>query len=837
MVGIFERLFSLIDEHKTLVMPTEQAARSLLFEYVRKRGRAVPFSSVIAFDTFKEILFQRDSSLRKVDGLTRLLFAKSFIDNYGDQLSYFIPNRKYPEIRERMVYYIASALPSLEEEDDFSHDLKSDVDLLKTKYRDFLSLGDYYEPMYMDGEENRLTSPYVLVFVSSSLEMASFYSRLKDRRNISLFDTETVPLPSLQVYDNEKQEIRNTFLQMKELIKRGETLDRIAVSVSGYERLKPYLEREAYLFDIPLSFMLGKSALDYPAGQIFSLIDEIYSSSYDLESLKKLLLNASFPLRDMEGGRRFILNALEMGIRERDEENRYALADVGFIYHDLSHYIDSINETGNPDYLINQVKSLFQKLLKDEQFSENDEDERVLSFLMDSLMRFSDKVKELRSLGLLSGKEKLFSLFLRYAKSTIYVPREKKEGVRVYPLSEAVGIYIPNHFIIALNEDEGRKLKKSGSYLSDYEILRSRNEVDITRNMLSSYASLSDNVIYSASLSTYNGYSLPLTDFSSKVSPVLLRDAIADEHIILKEKSIEYDLYPIQQRGYVAAKERSLSLKKDGKDMAGSLRLEWPSFDLARWVFSSSQMDKYLRCPFLYAVDNIFHLSKEREYEVNTYPAMEIGSRLHKVIELYFKNGKGDEEEKVEEYLDLVLSLWQKRLTLDRNLEEKGLGKDVIALSDEMRAFIHNRYKRGLVQLLKALNDRGNEFLLEENLDGLIGGLHFTAFLDCVIDHGESVEIIDFKTTNAPLESIQFDIYRMLYEGIREKSVSSASYAIIKEGKIKRPKTLRDDEEVLSDIASVSIGISSGDFHGANTLKNCQSCNAKGICRRRFFIR
>ena len=75
MVAVYEELFSFIDEKQTVVMPTEQAARALMLEYVKSRGKAISFSSAIAFDTFKEILFQRDSSLKPVDGLTRLLFS------------------------------------------------------------------------------------------------------------------------------------------------------------------------------------------------------------------------------------------------------------------------------------------------------------------------------------------------------------------------------------------------------------------------------------------------------------------------------------------------------------------------------------------------------------------------------------------------------------------------------------------------------------------------------------------------------------------------------------------------------------------------------------------
>ena len=838
MVGFYEKLFDLLDEGRRLVLPTEQAARSLLCEYVKARGKAISFSSVIAFDTFREILFRRDPALKASDGLVRLLFAKDFIDSYSERPTYFIPNDRYPEIKERMVYYIASALVSLEDDECYGREVEKDVAFLRRKYLDFLSSSGYYEPSFISGLENKLTEPYTLVFSSSSVQMAAFYSRLKDKRNIELVDVDDGRMEKLFCYENEKQEIRNTFLAIKELIKNGATLDSIAISSAGYERLRPYFERESYLLDIPLSFMYGSSALSYPAGTIFSIINEIYTSSYDIESLKKLLLNSSFPLRNEDDARRFILNAIEKGITSNSgEKDRYPEADTGRIYHDLRHYVDSINETGDPDYLINQVKSLFQKLLRDEQFGENSEDERVLSYLMDTLMHFSEKIKEFKKLGLLTRTERLYPLFLKYAESTIYVPKEKDGGVRVYPLSEAVGIYFPYHFVMTLNEDEARKIRKGSSYLSDYELTRERSEIDITRNMILSYSALSEDVVFSTSESTYNGYALALTEFEEKAEPVFLKDSINDEHQLLKKHSLDYDLYPIQQKSHRAAELRALRVKSDSSDLAGSLHLKWPDFKKDEWTFSASQIDKYLRCPFLYAVDNVFHLSKERSYVVDTYPAMEIGSRLHKVIELYFKNGGGCEEEKVEEYLCLVLDLWQERMTLDRDLGRAPLGKDVIALSPQMRKFIEFRYQDSLVSLIKELNKRGERFSLEERLKGVIGGMNFSAFLDCVLERGDSVEIYDFKTSRVNPDSLQFEIYRLLYENVTGRHVESASYAIIKDGKIRRPVVFREDEEVMEILGSSADGIGLGDFHGVNSAKSCQGCLAKGICRRRFFVR
>lgn len=76
-----------------------------------------------------------------------------------------------------------------------------------------------------------------------------------------------------------------------------------------------------------------------------------------------------------------------------------------------------------------------------------------------------------------------------------------------------------------------------------------------------------------------------------------------------------------------------------------------------------------------------------------------------------------------------------------------------------------------------------------------------------------------------------------MYENVTGRHVESASYAIIKDGKIRRPVVFREDEEVMEMLGSSADGIGLGDFHGVNSAKSCQGCLAKGICRRRFFVR
>ncbi len=837
MNDLYNALYDLIETQKTLVLPSEMAARSLMSCYVKDRKKAIAFSSVIAFDTFKKEYFAIDEGMKASDSITRLLFSKDLVENYSDRLAYFIPDNSYEELKERMVYYIASTLAELEDEGRINKEAEKDVSFIKQKYDEFLEKTSYYEPAYVQSRECKSSKQYVLVFAEENLAMLSFYNALRDKKNIEIFHREKNELDTLYLYENEKMEIRNTLLSIKEDVKSGFTLDEIAITTAAYERLRPFLERDSYLLDLPLSFMKEKSALESPASRIFKDLKDIYDTDFDLESLEKFFLSSSYPFRYRDDARRFILNAISMGIKKRGDDNRYRAADVKEIYHDLEHYVVSINETSDPDYLINQIKSLFEKLLDDGQFSNNEDDERVSSYMMDRLISFSERVKEFRDAGLLVKKERLYPLFLKAEQNSIYVSRDRADGVRVYPLSLDVGLHFSKRYVIALNESEARLIKKNISYLSDYELADERIEIDITKNLMTLYEETSDNVIYSASNNTYNGYTLPLTDFKCKEKASMLKDAIENEHKILKDKSLDYDLYPITQKGFLAAKDKSLALKKSEEDVASKLKIavNFPP----SWNFSVSQIDGYLACPFSYYANYILNLSRNRDYKVDSYPYFEIGNILHKAIELYFKDEHDNSSlsEKVVNILDYLLSLWQKRKVIDRNMEVIDARSDFKALSDEMKVYIKATYTDGLIKVIDAVEKKMGRIRTEEQIDGSIASYPFKGFIDCVVEYDDSVSLIDFKTKNAPKDSLQFDIYSYLYKKKYGINVFDASYALIKDGRISSKKELLEDEELEALIDESISSMNAGDFHGVNTESSCKSCSLKGLCRRRFFVR
>ena len=354
------RLLSYLEDGKTLIMPTEESARAILTHYVQSgKGKAyVRKSQAIAYDRFRDSIFPENRSLVPADRISRLLFASYLVKTRKKDLRYFIPTDEYPEIEDPMTVFVANLLPSLKEAERLETDESAthDLRLIRAEYDKFLSRCGMYEKSFDDdGSEIQTMKDKHVILSSTSAEETLFMKNLRDK--LSFDDPEDEELPELVLYDNERQEIRNTFLQIRELIDGGVDLSEIAITTAAYERLRPYLESESYLFSVPISFRRGLSPLNYPAGRFISLLRTLHENDYRIEDLKIFFLNPSFPFRDPEAGRTFILEAISRSIRQKESrKDRYFSAEKGSmkVYSDLLHYNRNINTTSDPDYMIRE---------------------------------------------------------------------------------------------------------------------------------------------------------------------------------------------------------------------------------------------------------------------------------------------------------------------------------------------------------------------------------------------------------------------------------------------------------------------------------------------------
>lgn len=825
---------------KTLIMPTEESARAILTDYVQSaEGKAfVRKSQAIAYDRFRESLFPEKRNLVPADRITRLLFASFIIRTRKQDLKYFIPSEEYPEIDEPMTSFIANLLPSLKEAERLETDenARHDIYLIKAEYDKFLEKCGMYERTFCDdGGEIPANMDYHVILSSTSPQEMLFMENMKDK--LSFDDPEDEELPPLMLYDNERQEIRNTFLQIRKLIDSGVDLSEIAITTAAYERLRPYLESESYLFSVPISMRRGLSPLSYPAGSFIRLLRTLHENKYRIEDLKVFFLNPSFPFRDPEAGRTFILESISRSIRQQETgKDRYFTAEKGSmkVYSDLQHYNYNINTTSDPDYMIREIKALMEKLFTPEQFSTVEEDERVLSFILREAANFSRTAKLLREHGYLREGTAVFPLFLKYLEKSIYVPQEKMEGVKIYPLGQSNALPMKYHFVMSLNEKEARATYEEASFLSDYEIRKLRKENDSTRALILGLNVMGENVVFSASNNTYEGYALALTEFSRSIVPEMLEDAYSEESESLRKHKLTGSLFELQKKSYEAARKASLEVPGWKNDMTRGLKMDFPGFNDRDHKYSLSQVDSYIKCPYSYALDYIYGMRKSQTFELEDFPSKEVGSRLHKVVEDYF-NDPGDARNKVPELLNAELDLWENRQRVERDGELKPMSPDVQQLTPPLRVNIFSKYLDGLIESIEYVESLGGEVELEKKVEGMIAGLKFSGFIDCIVHESDGYRIIDFKSSYIPTDSLQLEVYRMLTEEV-EGRYKTSEYLALKRAEHKPKKDMLTPEELVETLKDLDERLRSGDFKAANTQDACEDCAYRGICRRRFYI-
>lgn len=839
-MSVMSELFDLVESGTVLVFPTEESARAFSVRYVQERKRGLRASSVIAFDTFYASLLPAEEGREAAGDVDRLLFSEYAASVLSDRFRYFTSSR-HPEVRERLAPYLRSMLQSIPEAHGIAKRdgrAEADIALLDHEYRRFLASLGLYEPSFEELSVPAFSAGHALIMPSAFPKEERAAEALRDESSVRFIEAEFPSGLVLERYGNEKEEVRALFIRIRALLDQGVPFSDIVISTSAEERLRPYLEEESYLFDIPLEFVAGRSPLSYPSGAFLSSLSEIHETRYSLQALKRFFLNPAIPFRDHDA----LVSLMEFAIAnsissapsfENDRYLRIPKAMGGDWYRTLRFPLDRLMAETDPDRILPELHALMGGLLAEGQFSLNAEDADVYSFAMDGLSSFLGAVRRAGMKGYSSSRP-LFPLFISYLRDMRYVPRGRSGGVRVYPLTQDAALSARYRFIIALNDEESARIIRKASFLSDYEIDGERSEEDITRNILSCYSAFSDSLVLSASSDTYSGFALPLSILES-----VERSAPGDPW--RSESSFPEcgRIYPLQrygfERGRAAAMrdipaDEDLTYSRRGLPMERPLRISFSSFD------------DYRHCPFVYALRHRFGLDRPLSFEVATIDVAEMGSRLHRVLERFYAEDERSADEDIPRIFSEEMEAWK---------NGEGMGAASMRATDLVVSYLRSVYLGNLIEaarrmdeLSRPLDDGGLEVWLSRTfeeegflLTGKIDRLAFSA-------EGEGLVIFDYKSkgsfsgAEAERKGYQMYIYRLLAENAHEgKSVDAAYFVTLRDGAVSPFPMDSSDEDIIGEIASVASSMAEGDWHAVSSDDNCQGCSYRSICRRRFVIR
>ncbi len=846
-------LMDMVENGTVLVFPTEESARafSSLFVYERKKGLLA--SSCIAFDRFAAQFMPEMREKRAAGDIERLIFSSYASSDLYGRMRYFI-SPSYPEIQSRLASFLRPVLPSLDEAISMRQKNRNaayDLQLLRSEYGAFLdSLGMYessFSPIILPDSLDR---EYAVVMPSAFPKERRVMEAVGTLAGIRSIDDLKAGIPVLKVYTNEKSEIRSLFLSIRQLADSGVTLDEIAISVPALDRLRPYIEDEAYLFDIPLDFHEGVLVSSTAPGAFLSGLSEMYSSSYSLDSIKAFFLNPSIPFKDPEMMRRFVASSVRFSItsapdRRNDRYMKLPKEAGQEYYRTLRLTLDRLMTETDPIRCEALLHTLMSAVLSDEEFHGNEDDEAVYSFVMKEFSSFLDACSMASAEGYLHSP--VFPLFMSYFTSLRYVPQKHVEGVAVYPFTQDAAVPFRYRFIIGLNSNEGSVCVRKAPFLSDYELVSDREETEITEDVLSLYAAMTENLHISASYETHEGFSLPLSFLlgSSEEGRISQQDPLRAE-----SSGEPCCILPVQQRGYRSASLSAMVRREEGDDMTlskegGRRALPVP--------LSYSSYNAYAKCPYMYALQYVFSLKDLPAYEPVDMDHLEIGSRLHSILERYYRQECSNPDADVPRLFDEEMSLWSD----GKSYGHDGTSRDMPSSASKPTAFLlsylRSRYLPKLISVVRQMDEisssigsgKGLEerlavafseegFVLEGRVDRIAETKDGSAYIVYDYKKGRS-----FQSSLKAEKSFQFHLYRLLLS--RSDSfalpVASAFFVSLLDGKITASSETPSRDELVALLSEAADGISRGDWHAVSSDTNCKGCTYRGICRRRFGVR
>ena len=848
-------LMDMAESGTVLVFPTEESARAFSSAYVLARRKGLLASSSVAFDRFASIFMPGVRGMSAAGEAERSVFSSYAALVLTKRMHYFV-SPDYPEMKARLASFFRPILPSL---DDALHlpkksrEAAADLALLRREYGRYLEAAGLYESSFQPiSIPDGLPGHYAIVMPEAFPKEERLVSAIKDLECMTLIDDLADAYPPLTVYDNEKGEIRALFSSIRELADSGVSLDSIAVSVAAFGRLRPYLEEESYIFGIPLDFREGLPPSASAPGAFLSGLADIYSSSYSLDSLKSWMLNPSIPFREPEKMRRFIAEAVRFSItsapdRKTDRYMKLPEENGGGLYRILRLTLDKLMAETDPDRILMYLHTISSSMLADDEFRSDPGDADIYAFTMNALSGFLDTLKAASSAGF-SAEAPVFPLFIEYLKELKYVPKERIKGVSVYPFTQDAAVPFAHRFIIGLNEKEGTETVKKASFLSDYELSQERSETDITRTLLSLYAAMTDDLHLSASYETYAGFMLPLSFMiASSVKGTLPSDDPVQAEAARRKTGM---ILPLQRRGYERGLMTSLRRRSRKDDMTydkrGSVR-ELPV------VLSFTSCNAYARCPYMYALQYAFGLRNLPSFEPMDMDHLEIGSRLHSILERYYRHGGTSPDEDIMRMFDEEMKAWTdgKRFNSDDSLSD--MPPSASRPTPFLISYLRTRYLHRLMDAVKEMNrisrplpdGRGLEVPLQHTFSD--EGFRLEGRVDRIAlsPDGSSYIIYDYKKgrqfrkDDRPEKSMQFHIYRLLLgsDGELCLPVSEAFFVTLLDGRITPASTPPDMSDLKASLGESAHGIAAGDWHAAPSNENCSACPYRGICRRRFSVR
>lgn len=889
MQHLKERILSLIGrKEQRFVFPSEISARFWRHAIVADGGlKAVWGERFISWDRFKESCFGLQEERRPVNSVVRTLFA---VHTAEEQRRNPFLERLLPpggggagELA-RILPRLATLAPELTGK---GWPIARDIVALYRRYQAFLDRHGLYEPSLLKPALERLDTPFLLCYPELLEDYPAYRGDLAGHRCIELLPVPERPAGPIAVYTNEKSEADALFSRIRSLIDAGYPSDRIAITLPSIDENRTVIAEAARRYDLPLTFRTGRGLNEYASVRLFSLIDALVSSSFELGRMKNLFLNAALPWREKQAFRALIRDGIDAYVVRNWREGRRIhgweeqLSKAGRsesleLYRRIDKGLTLL--TSSPDFadLASRMQAFSGRFLDtDRWLSEDPAQLYAFQHALNLLKDFARTEASFPEIAVASP----YSVWIEALAGENYVEQQGRNGIAVYPYRVSAGIGPGYHFIPFLTQDSAAVAWDRGYPLNEAQRAEAEiSDEDATDAYLKVYLISGESVIASCSDAGYRGPGLAPGLFvesgleerpegAPDYTPPFNPEREDQEFFSGREAGIPFAT-EWQQKGFrrfleTGALRRRNDLLDTPLNHAGlkrSLRERFLNRD-EKLGISATDLDAFIACPFAFLFVRILGIQEE-EYLPILRDYLKEGILLHSILEQFIAGLPGGRflSARLEEYGASILSIAGKLLS-DEERRPLPIAPAWRASAEELL-----RFARRFPAAEAKLFDGYAPMESEDDLNGSIAGVPVAGRIDR-ISRGPAGEILivdykrNFKLTRGDLDpdrgspaSLQLPFYRLLLEDQGRLSATDPLTTAYYSAAEARYRVLSDDVDpgkskpmlneeqfralvslTAQEIKSMAERLNRGDFR--TNPEECAGCPLRALCRSRYIVR
>jgi RecB family exonuclease len=874
----------LADEGLVFVFPSEIASAFWRRKALSLSDRpSVAEERFISWDTFKEKAFSISRERKPVNRYVRYLFASSILKENGGTTPLF-KRLVYPEYAEHGSAHLGAfmaMLPCLKDTEELlkrnpeavEGAYREDIEYLFSRYTSFLEANGLFEPSYDRAGIKKLDGAYLIFFPRVLEDFNQYRDQLSQLPNIRTTEPSMGDLPRFTLFENSRSELTWLLGRIESLLDRGVKPWEIAVTLTRDEDWEAELLRGARLRGIPLDIRGGRPLSEYPAGRLFSQIEELTGEDFSYRALANFFLNPAYPFtrrapgRDLLsfGRRHSCFIAHERGPDSRDvwEEKLTKAGDQDLLrfYRQFKKAVAAV--TGAKDFpsLRNAIQGFINRYFNTEDWAPGSL--KVFQFCMDTLSQLIEAASEVKGVE----TENPYRLFTRAIGERIYVERPEEGGIPVYPYRVSAGIYPACHFIPGASQESVRCVDSAYPFLKDdQKQALGASDSDMSEDFLRLYARSGGSVEFSGSETGFRGPGLvPGLFVAQGLAEKKDGEATAEKNPFLREaRSFDGFVYPVMREGLVRIASTYTHGQWKGRVKADVTSKIGGEGKPSAFYISPSDLESYAACPISYLLTRFLSVEEEEYEPVFHAPRVE-GILQHEVFSALFSFIKETDgayrKEREGSYLQRIESAVREAAA---GYEERG--EDLISpVWTEMKESLMEHGRR-LVENESELYPDWEPEIIEDYLGldlragkypDIVPRFRLSGRIDRLSVKDGRAHIVDYKRNRIPARSdidppagkpvsFQMPFYLYLAEEngyavsrVSYYQVDSDSYATVygegeKKASIYEGNKDRVRERLLEEIGKMADGIEQGFYPLPN---DCDGCGLRSVCRAKFSIR